>query len=89
MRLPVIVSVSPVPVEAGSIQSYQSQDVQIEASLDRSGVLVLNDTAYPGWTATIVGHPAEWTNANYLLRAMLLPPDKHAVRFRYQPKSFH
>ncbi|HMJ63583.1 MAG TPA: YfhO family protein [Bryobacteraceae bacterium] len=75
-------------VEAASIRSYQSQDVEIEASLDRSGILVLNDTAAPGWTATVDGHPAEWFDANYLFRGLLLPAGKHAIRFRYQPKSF-
>jgi len=79
---------APARVEAASIRSYQSQDVQIEASLDRSGILVLNDTAAPGWTATVDGHPAEWFDANYLFRGVLLAPGKHAVRFRYQPKSF-
>jgi hypothetical protein len=75
-------------VEAASIRSYQSQDVEIEASLDRSGILVLNDTAAPGWTATVDGHAAKWFDANYLFRGVLLPAGKHAVRFRYQPKSF-
>jgi hypothetical protein len=79
----------PVPVHAASIESYQSQDVQIEASLDQSGILVLNDTDYPGWTADVDGHPAEWINANYLFRGVLLPPGKHAVRFVYRPKSFY
>jgi uncharacterized membrane protein YfhO len=78
----------PARIEAASIRSHQSQDVQIEASLDRSGILVLNDTSYPGWTATVDGRPAAWTNANYLFRGVLLPPGKHAVRFRYRPKSF-
>ena len=32
---------TPARVEAASIRSYQSQDVQIEAALDRSGILVL------------------------------------------------
>jgi uncharacterized membrane protein YfhO len=77
-----------VQVEAASIRSYQSQDVQIEASLDRSGILVLNDTADPGWTATVDGKAAKWFDANYLFRGVLLAPGKHAVRFRYQPKSF-
>jgi hypothetical protein len=76
------------PVQPASIQSYTSQDVQIEASLDRSGILVLNDTAYPGWMAVVDGRPAEWVNANYLFRGVLLSPGKHLVRFRYQPKSF-
>jgi uncharacterized membrane protein YfhO len=78
----------PTRIEAASIRSYQSQDVQIEASLDRSGILVLNDTADPGWTASIDGRRAEWINANYLFRGVLLPPGKHTVRFRYQPESF-
>jgi hypothetical protein len=75
-------------VESAAIRSYQSQDVKIEATLHRSGILVLNDTSYPGWTATIDGHATKWTNANYLFRAVLLAPGKHTVRFRYQPKSF-
>jgi len=40
---------APARVQAASIQSYESQDVQIQASLDRAGILVLNDTGYPGW----------------------------------------
>jgi uncharacterized membrane protein YfhO len=79
---------APARVEAAFIRSYQSQDVQIEVSLDQSGILVLNDTADPGWTATVDGRSTEWIDANYLFRGVLLPPGKHAVRFRYRPKSF-
>lgn len=79
----------PERVNAASIRSYASQDVQIEASLDRSGILVLNDTSYPGWTVDIDGRSADWIDANYLFRGVLLPPGKHAVRFRYRPKSFY
>jgi uncharacterized membrane protein YfhO len=78
----------PAQVRAASIASYKSQDVQIEASLDRSGILVLNDTGYPGWTVDVDGRPADWIAANYLFRGVLLPAGKHAVRFRYRPKSF-
>jgi hypothetical protein len=76
-------------VEAALIRSYASQDVQIEVSLDRSGILVLNDTAYPGWVVEIDGRSADWIGANYLFRGVLLPRGKHAVRFRYRPKSFY
>jgi membrane protein YfhO len=78
----------PARIEAAAIRSYRSQDVQIEASLDQSGILVLNDTAYPGWTVTVDGQPAAWTNANYLFRGVLLASGKHVVRFAYKPKSF-
>jgi Bacterial membrane protein YfhO len=79
---------APARVQAASIQSYESQDVQIQASLDRAGILVLNDAGYPGWLAQIDGQPAKWISANYMFRAVLVPPGKHAVRFLYQPKSF-
>jgi hypothetical protein len=78
----------PVLVHAASIQSYKSQDVQIAASLDRSGILVLNDTAYPGWNVSVDGQPAAWVEANYMFRGVFLSPGKHTVRFRYEPKSF-
>jgi len=77
------------PVQPASIRSYASQDVEIEASLDRSGILVLNDTSYPGWTVEIDGRSGDWIDANYLFRGILLPPGKHAVRFRYRPRSFY
>jgi hypothetical protein len=79
---------TPVPVSAASIQCYKSQDVQIEASLDRGGILVLNDTAYPGWNVSVDGRPAAWVEANYMFRGVFLSPGKHSVRFRYEPKSF-
>jgi hypothetical protein len=79
---------APVAAYAASIRSYKSQDVQIEASLDRSGILVLNDTAYPGWKVSVDDHPAAWVEANYMFRGVFLSPGKHTVRFRYEPKSF-
>jgi membrane protein YfhO len=78
----------PAQVEAATIRSYQSQDVQMDASLDRAGILVLNDTAYPGWVVDVDGRSTTWIGANYLFRGVLLSAGKHAVRFRYQPASF-
>jgi len=66
----------------------QSQDLQIEASLDRNGILVLNDTAYPGWNVSVDGRPAAWIAANYMFRDVFLSPGKHSVRFQYEPTSF-
>jgi hypothetical protein len=79
---------APAPIQPASIESYTSQDIQIEASLDRNGILVLNDTGYPGWMADVDGRPVEWVEANYMFRGVLLAAGKHIVRFRYQPKSF-
>ena len=70
------------------ITSYQSQSVSIEANLDGAGILVLNDSDYPGWTVDVDGRAGQWFTANYLFRGVLLPPGKHTVRFVYRPRSF-
>ena|GEM_PF-830162 len=79
----------PVRVQAASIRSYKSRNVEIDASLNRSGILVLNDTDYPGWTVDVDGHRASWINANYLFRGVLLPVGKHTIQFAYNPQSFY
>ncbi|HEY3936165.1 MAG TPA: YfhO family protein [Bryobacteraceae bacterium] len=78
-----------LPVEAARITSYQSRLVSIKASLDRSGILVLNDSDYPGWSVEVDGHPSNWFSANYLFRGVFLKPGKHVVRFAYRPLSFY
>jgi hypothetical protein len=80
---------TPVPVQAAHIKSYQSQEVVIEASLTGDGILALNDTDYPGWTAQIDGQPAQVINANYMFRGVLLPAGSHLVRFAYRPRNFY
>ena len=79
---------SATAVSAASIRHYESQRVDIDGSTSTPAILVLNDSDFPGWTATLDGHPVHWFSANYIFRALLLPPGKHAIAFRYQPASF-
>ena len=76
-------------VEAANITSYLPQAVEIHASLDRSGILVLNDSDYPGWTVDIDGGRGKWVTANYLFRGVFLRPGQHVVRFVYRPRTFY
>jgi len=48
-----------------------------------SGYLVLSDVYYPGWRATVDGVPAEIQRADYVFRAVLLPPGEHTVRMEF------
>jgi hypothetical protein len=67
--------------------SYQPEQVALDVVLDAPGVLVLADTWYPGWQATVDGEPATLLRANYLFRAVLLPAGQHRVLFEYQPAA--
>lgn len=79
---------SPTRVDAGSITSYKPQEVEITANPSRPGILVLNDSDYPGWKAEVDGHPQDWFSVNYMFRGVYLEPGAHKVRFVYRPESF-
>jgi len=62
--------------------------VTIRATSESGGFLVLADTFYPGWQATLDGTPVEILRANHAFRTVVLPPGEHTVVFRYEPTSF-
>jgi len=67
--------------------SYQADEVGVEASLPRSGFLLLLDTFFPGWIATVNGQPKKIYQADYNFRAVSLPAGKSTIHFFYRPKS--
>jgi hypothetical protein len=70
------------------IISEQCDELSLEASLPRPGFLLLLDTYFPGWTATVNGQKTPILRADYNFRAVELPDGKSMVRFVYQPGSF-
>lgn len=60
--------------------------VEVEAELEAPGLLVLADSYFPGWRATLDGEPVEIRPANHLFRGVLLPAGRHRVRFEYRPR---
>jgi len=71
------------------IVSYAATEVVIEAEVEGPPgsrvALVLGDAWDRWWTATVDGAPARVFPANTLLRAVLLSPGRHEVRFTYRP----
>jgi hypothetical protein len=61
--------------------------VVAEMTSNSSGLLVLADLFYPGWTAEADGRPATILRADGVFRAVALPPGSHRVVFRYRPLS--
>ena len=75
-------------VDAARIVRYRSQNVAIQAKLARDGILMLNDSGFPGWEVKIDGRAASWFPADYLFRGVALKAGEHTVEFLYKPKSF-
>ena len=59
--------------------------VVLEVAVERDSWLVLADTYYPGWTATIDGRPTEIFQTNLAFRSISVPPGAHVIRFDYHP----
>jgi hypothetical protein len=76
------------PAGSASVERYTATDVVIQSADSRASLLMLNDTDYPGWTATIDGHAAPIVRTDYLFRGVVLPPGQHRVEFTYAPRSF-
>ncbi len=78
----------PSRVTAGRISSYRSQEVEGVVDAPTPALVVLNDTAYPGWHAIVDDREQPVVRANYLFRGVVVPAGHHTVRFVYQPSSF-
>ena len=70
------------------ILEYENHLVNIQASLDRPGILVLADSFYPGWNAYVNGRQEKIYRANLFFRGVQLSAGTHTVQFRYEPRSF-
>jgi len=81
-------NLSPKPAQEAELLSCESRKVVIKADLSQRGILMLNDTNYPGWKAYVDGREEKVLNVNYLFRGVLLEEGRHTVEFRYDPVSF-
>ncbi len=68
--------------------SYRAHEVRLRVDAPRDGWLVLSDTYYPGWSATVNGVSTSIQRANVSMRAIPLDAGPAEVVFRYRPDSF-
>lgn len=84
---PLVLGPDATPAEAPAGEVRWTLDaideLVLEAEVQRPAILVLNDLAAPGWTATVDGVPTPIGVANALVRAVPLQPGRHEVRFEY------
>jgi hypothetical protein len=59
--------------------------LEVEADVTAPALLVVTDTFYPGWEATVDGAPATIVRADHAFRGVPLGPGHRRVRFDYRP----
>lgn len=70
-----------------SILDYQPEHIRVATSSATAALLVLTDSDYPGWRASVDGKPASLFRADHVFRAVGVPAGTHEVAFDYQPDS--
>jgi hypothetical protein len=71
-----------------SILREGANRVIIGVTTPQDGFMVLTDTHYPGWQATVDGQPVEILSANHAFRAIELEAGEHMVVVEYAPLTF-
>ena len=79
---------APAGSREASIISYTPERVVIRARSERPSFLILKDSYYPGWHATVNGEPVEIIATNVLFRGVPVPAGESEVEFRYRPQSW-
>lgn len=73
--------------ESTTVTSYTPNHVTIAVQASAPAMLVMSDTLYPGWEATVDGRPTKVYAADLVLRGVAVPAGEHQVEFRYRPRS--
>jgi hypothetical protein len=81
------------PADSGAMirmLSYAPNHLVYEYQASQPAFAVFSEIYYqPGWESFVDDEPAEHFRADYVLRAMILPPGKHKVEFFFRPKGYY
>jgi hypothetical protein len=85
----VVLEGAPQPKTLGEGQVLEiartSNRLRIEAVSRSDGILVVNDSFWPGWRATIDGKRVPIWRADFLVRAVQWPAGRHVLEMKYDP----
>lgn len=74
--------------DRAEIVEYTPERVRIRTQSAQPALLVLSDSFYPGWSATVDGRPASIKAVNGLFRGVVAPAGVHEVVFTYEPTGW-
>jgi hypothetical protein len=85
----VVLEGAPQPKTLGPGQvleiARRNERLRVEATSRTDGILVVNDSYWPGWRATIDGKEVPIWRADFLVRAVPWPAGRHVLEMKYDP----
>jgi hypothetical protein len=76
------------PADRAEIVEYSPERVRIRTQSAAPALLVLSDSHYPGWSATVDGAPAAIKVVNGLFRGVTTPAGAHEIVFIFEPTGW-
>lgn len=77
--------------DQGSIElnDYNPDNLTYTISTPEDKLAIFSEVYYPDWEVFIDGEKSEIFQANYILRAVVIPKGDHKVEFRFHPKHYY
>jgi hypothetical protein len=69
--------------------SRRINSLTVAADMQCKGMVVVSETYYPGWEATVDGRPAPVLETYGFLRGVVVNAGRHRVEMHYRPKSVY
>jgi hypothetical protein len=85
--LPGLADTPLLPDEGARIVAYAPETVRVATAARSPALLVLTDTHFRGWEATIDGAAAEIVPTDFAFRGVVVPAGEHEVVFAYHPAA--
>ncbi len=76
------------PIGTAELVAEDATRLAFAVDAKRSAFLLVSDLHYPGWTASVDGQSAPLLRADYVFRAVPIPPGRHEVVMAFDPPSF-
>ncbi len=77
-----------VMTDSAWIIDYQAEKVLVGVSASQDRILVMTDTWFPSWRATVDGQPARILRADGAFRAVNIPAGSKQVQFEYYSERY-